>query len=86
MARLGRHRQRYHDNRWHAATIGPQDRVQVPTAVALFADPAGDPPREWAERLYNIVRWKPMPCGGHFAATEEPDLFARDLVSSFAHL
>jgi hypothetical protein len=26
--------------------------------------PQGVPPREWAERLYRVVRWTPMPPGG----------------------
>jgi pimeloyl-ACP methyl ester carboxylesterase len=61
----------------------------VPTAVAVFANhfvPEGDPPREWAERLYNIRRWTPMPSGGHFAAAEEPDRLARDIATFFAAL
>ena len=44
--------------------------MKVPTAVAVFANhfvPEGEPPREWAERLYNVRRWTPMPGGGHFA-------------------
>jgi pimeloyl-ACP methyl ester carboxylesterase len=74
----------YHDNRHHPVDLGPDERVRVPTAVALFADPAGDPPREWVERLYDVVRWTPMPRGGHFAATEQPELYARDVLASFA--
>lgn len=74
----------YFDNRWHPATPGPGDYVGVPTGVALFVDPAGDPPRDWAERLYNLRRWTPMPRGGHFAPAEEPDLLARDIAAFFA--
>ena len=29
--------------------------------------PEGEPPREWAERLYNVRRWSVMARGGHFA-------------------
>jgi pimeloyl-ACP methyl ester carboxylesterase len=68
---------------------GPGDFVEVPTAVAVFANqfvPEGDPPREWAERLYSIRRWTPMPSGGHFAATEEPKRLARDVAAFFAAL
>ncbi len=46
----------------------------------------GSPPREWAERLYNIRRWKSMPRGGHFAAAEEPELLARDIAAFFGEL
>jgi pimeloyl-ACP methyl ester carboxylesterase len=77
----------YYDNRWHASAIGPGDRVQTPTAVAVFANervPEGDPPREWVERLYNVQRWTPMPSGGHFAPIEEPDRVATDIAAFFS--
>ena len=47
----------YYDNRWHGTTLGPDDRVRVPTAMAVFANefvPEGEPPRSWYERLYQI--------------------------------
>jgi len=77
----------YFDNRWYGITPGPQDFVTVPTAVAVFAHQFvsdGTPPREWAERLYNISQWTPMPRGAHFAAMEEPALLAGDIVTFFA--
>jgi pimeloyl-ACP methyl ester carboxylesterase len=79
----------YYDNRWHGVGLGPTDLVTVPTAVAGFTSTfafEGDPPREWAERLYDVRRWTPMPRGGHFAPIEEPDLLARDIAAFFAEL
>jgi pimeloyl-ACP methyl ester carboxylesterase len=79
----------YHDTRWHGTGIAPADRVDVPTAVALFANELvseGTPPREWAERLYDIRRWTPMPRGGHFAPAEAPELLARDIAEFFSGL
>jgi pimeloyl-ACP methyl ester carboxylesterase len=79
----------YYDNRWHAAAIGPRDFVSVPTGIGVFTHhfvPEGEPPREWAERLYNIRRWTPMPSGGHFAPVEEPERLARDLCAFFVGL
>ena len=79
----------YFDNRWFGVTLGPQDFVTVPTAVAVFAHQFvsdGVPPREWAERLYNVCQWTPMPSGGHFAPTEEPERLARDIATFFATL
>ena len=60
----------------------------VPTAVAVFHQfiDDGTPPREWAERLYHVVRWTPIPRGGHFAAAEVPELLARDIATFFAGL
>jgi pimeloyl-ACP methyl ester carboxylesterase len=79
----------YYDNRrWQGEPrLGPADTVRVPTAVAVFPNmlvPEGQPPREWAERLYDIHRWTVMPSGGHFAPAEEPELLARDIAAFFA--
>ena len=79
----------YVDNRWFLEPLGPDDIVTVPTGIALFANQYlddGSPPREWVERLYNVVRWTPMSVGGHFAAAEQPELVARDIAAFFAHL
>ncbi|MEU0413497.1 epoxide hydrolase family protein [Streptomyces griseorubiginosus] len=59
------------------------ERVDVPTAVALFPADLSRPPRSWAERTYNITRYTHMPRGGHFAAHEEPDLLAHDITEFF---
>ena len=64
-------------------SLTPADRVprQVPAALALFPrDIGGVPPRALAERTLNVRRWTEMPRGGHFAALEEPELFARDVL------
>jgi len=79
----------YYDNRWHGVVLGPGDVVRVPTAIANFVKTfafEGDPPREWAERLYAVRRWTPMPSGGHFAPAEEPERLARDIAGFFAEL
>jgi pimeloyl-ACP methyl ester carboxylesterase len=79
----------YIDNGRFGAALGPESFVRVPTGVAVFAHelvPEGEPPREWAERLYDVRRWTPMPRGGHFAAAEEPELLARDIAAFFADL
>jgi pimeloyl-ACP methyl ester carboxylesterase len=79
----------YFDNRWHGVAIGPNSFVRVPTAIANFARqfiPEGEPPREWAERLYDVRRWTPMPVGGHFAPAEEPERLARDIAAFFAEI
>jgi pimeloyl-ACP methyl ester carboxylesterase len=77
------------ESRKFGGPIRPGEFVDVPTGVALFSHefvPTGVPPREWAERLYNVCRWTPMPSGGHFAAVEEPELLARDIAGFFGEL
>ncbi|MDX6260477.1 MAG: hypothetical protein QOH84_2165 [Kribbellaceae bacterium] len=60
--------------------------VTVPTAIAVFPEDLVRPPRSWAARTYNVTRYTAMPRGGHFAAWEEPELLADDLVAFFHNL
>jgi pimeloyl-ACP methyl ester carboxylesterase len=79
----------YFDNRWAGISLGPGDRVRVPTGIANFCRQfafEGEPPREWAERLYDVSHWTSMPRGGHFAPAEEPELLARDIAAFFGGL
>ncbi len=73
----------YYENR-----VAPpvQGRVTVPTACALFPKEITTPPRKWVEARYNLVRWTPMPRGGHFAALEQPDLLVGDVREFFRTL
>ncbi len=62
------------------------ERIRVPCAVALFPQESSFPPREWAERSYNVQRWTEMPRGGHFPALEEPELLVEDIRAFFRPL
>ena len=62
------------------------DSIRVPSGVAAFPKELSSPPREWAERSYNVQRWTEMPRGGHFAALEEPDLLVEDIRAFFRPL
>jgi epoxide hydrolase len=54
--------------------------LRVPLGVAVFPRDIILPIRRLAERSFpNIVHWSEFDRGGHFAAMEEPDLFADDL-------
>lgn len=62
-----------------------EGRVEVPTGCALYpAEFMPYPPRQAAERAYNVVDWKEMEAGGHFAAMEEPAAFAENVACFFA--
>lgn len=54
-------------------------KTKVPTAFALFPKDISEPPKEYAERFFNVLRWTKMPKGGHFAALEQPKLLADDI-------
>ena len=54
----------------------PPEFVGVPTGVALYPkEEVLRFPRSWVEQRYNVTHWAVMPCGGHFAAMEQPALF-----------
>jgi microsomal epoxide hydrolase len=59
---------------------------EVPAAFAMFPKDLSHPPREWAERFFNVQRWSEMPRGGHFAALEEPEALVRDIREFFRTL
>jgi hypothetical protein len=63
----------------------PMEHVDVPTGVARFPkEEILRFPRPWIEHRYHVTRWTDMPRGGHFAAMEEPELFADDVCAFFA--
>lgn len=54
--------------------------VNVPTGFACFPNDVMHSPKLWVKQKYrNLIRYTPMPRGGHFAAMEEPQLMAEDI-------
>jgi pimeloyl-ACP methyl ester carboxylesterase len=76
----------YFETRERPLQLSAANRVKPPVAVAIFPKEIAMPPRELAERGYNITRWTVMPRGGHFAAMEQPGLLAKDLREFFRPL
>jgi len=60
-----------------------EGRIEVPTGYCAFPREILRPPREAAERQFNIQRWSVMPKGGHFAAWEQPDALAGEIRAFF---
>ena len=61
--------------------------VSLPVAFTVFPDEIFKAPRSWAERVYpNLIYWGEVDRGGHFAAWEEPELFATELRAAFRSL
>ncbi len=58
---------------------------KVPTGVAVFPNDFHTI-RRFAARANNIVHWTEMERGGHFAASDAPDLLAADLRAFFRGL
>lgn len=54
--------------------------VNIPAAVSVFPGELYRPPRSWTERAYHkLVYYNHASKGGHFAAWEQPQLFAEEL-------
>lgn len=60
-----------------------EHRIEVPLGFAEFKEMRDPPPREAIAQMYNLVSWHKMPRGGHFAAWEEPELFADEVAGFF---
>ena len=73
----------YKENQSHTWELARDEKVPAPSGMALFPQEIARPPREWAERSYDVRRWQEMARGGHFAALEEPQLLAHEIREFF---
>ena len=74
----------YYERARDPRTVGSDERIRVPTGVALTTEAVQRAPRAWVERRYTDLRhWTEFPRGGHFIALEEPELLAADLRTFF---
>jgi len=70
-----------------AAARQPPPAVSLPAAVTVFPGEIFQAPRSWAEQVYpNLIYFNEAARGGHFAAWEEPDLFAAEIRAAFRSL
>jgi pimeloyl-ACP methyl ester carboxylesterase len=61
--------------------------VRVPAAVSAYPDELYQAPRSWTEKAYpKLIYYNRLDKGGHFAAWEQPDLFASELRNAFRSL
>ena len=61
--------------------------VSIPVAVTVFPGEQYEAPRTWAEQAYpNLIHFNKVDKGGHFAAWEQPQLFASELRAGFRSL
>ena len=69
-------------NKWIS---GPSaDTVDVPVGCSVFPRELQRPSRRWAARRFTDIRyWNEPPRGGHFAAFEQPGLFAEEVRAFF---
>jgi pimeloyl-ACP methyl ester carboxylesterase len=70
-----------------AAATQPPPEVSVPVAFTTFPGEIFAAPRSWVEQAYpTLAYFNEVDKGGHFAAWEEPGLFATEIRAAFRPL
>ena len=65
----------------------PPPEASVPAGFTVFPDEIFQAPRSWVEESYpNLTYFHEADRGGHFAAWEEPDVFAQEIRDAFRPL
>ena len=70
----------YNENSKSPLHFTEKDFVHVPVGIAHFHKEEPFPPRRFIERGYNIQQWSDIFPGGHFAAMEQPQLLAEEII------
>jgi pimeloyl-ACP methyl ester carboxylesterase len=79
-------------NNFNAVDIGPivppsRGSTSTPAAVTVFPGEIYREPKSWAQRAYqNLIYFNQVDKGGHFAAWEQPQLFAEEIRAAFKSL
>ena len=61
--------------------------ISLPVAITVFPDDVYRPPETWGRRAYrNLIYFHEVDRGGHFAAWEQPELFAAELRAALRSL
>jgi pimeloyl-ACP methyl ester carboxylesterase len=61
--------------------------VSIPAAVTVFPGENYQAPRSWAERAYHkLIYFNEADKGGHYAAWEQPEIFAAEVRAAFKSL
>jgi pimeloyl-ACP methyl ester carboxylesterase len=74
----------------HAAALAAgktPPAVSLPVGFTAFPGELFQAPRSWVEKFYpNVVYFNKVDKGGHFAAWEQPELFATEIRAAFRSL
>lgn len=71
----------------HSNNFNARGVIDMPVAVSVFPGEIFRAPRSWAERCYsNLYYFNEATDGGHFAAWEQPALFAQEVRAAFRPL
>ncbi|MNG72508.1 hypothetical protein D3C79_309330 [compost metagenome] len=74
------------NNNFSSATQQTRE-VKVPVAISVFPGEIYQAPKSWSEKAFpTLFYYQIAPRGGHFAAWEQPDIFATELRNAFRPL
>jgi len=80
----------YWENAGKSAVLASAQKtgeIKLPVAITVFPDELYRAPESWARRAYpNLIYFHETDQGGHFAAWEQPELFAAELRAAFSSL
>jgi pimeloyl-ACP methyl ester carboxylesterase len=63
------------------------DEISIPVAITVFPGEIYRAPEPWARRAYrNLIYFREVDKGGHFAAWEQPQLFSEEIRAAFRSL
>lgn len=63
------------------------EEISIPVAITVFPEEVYRPPKTWAQRAFrNLIYYHEVDRGGHFAAWEQPQLFAAEMRAAFRSL
>ncbi|MBV9332970.1 MAG: alpha/beta fold hydrolase [Candidatus Eremiobacteraeota bacterium] len=71
----------------HGMSVIAATSVNVPAAVTVFPGELYQAPRSWTEQAYHkLIYFNLASAGGHFAAWEQPQIFAEEVRAGFRSL
>jgi len=74
-------------DRSQGVQLATPPEVSVPVGFTTFPGEIFQAPRSWVEQSYpNLIHFNEADKGGHFAAWEEPELFAGEMRAAFSSL
>jgi len=70
-----------------SAAVQKTSEISLPVAITVFPEDVYKAPETWARRAYkNLIYFHEVDKGGHFAAWEQPQLFAEEMRAAFKSL
>jgi len=74
----------YRESAADPLVLSSKNRITVPFGVAAFPAELPIQPKGRVAKVADLRRWTDAPAGGHFAAIEEPQLLATEILAFFS--